>query len=183
MKTTNLTIIMILLPAAAKKNRFDDIADKSFTEYLEQYDVLPRKYISDIYNDTTNKEFDHKYGIRLDKDIEKFRIDLKTKLKVGDHVRISMVRGIFDKKYQPNWSTEIFRIHKMKLTNPTTYLLKDENNQNILGEFYKEQLQTVKYPNVYPVEKVLRTKGDQILVSWLGYGPSKNSWMNKKDIV
>ncbi|VEN60043.1 unnamed protein product [Callosobruchus maculatus] len=58
----------------SEKNRFDDIAEKSFTEYLEQYDVLPRKYISDMYNDTTNKEFDHKYGIRLDKDIEKFMI-------------------------------------------------------------------------------------------------------------
>ncbi|CAH2010533.1 unnamed protein product [Acanthoscelides obtectus] len=59
----------------ANRNRFDDIAEKSFTEYLEQYeDPLPRKYISEMYADKNNREFDHKYGVRLDDTIEQFMI-------------------------------------------------------------------------------------------------------------
>src|SRR5699024_3306391 len=55
----------------------------------------------------------------------------KNKFDVGDHVRISKYRGIFDKGYTPNWSNEIFIVREVKLTNPTTYLLKDEKGENI----------------------------------------------------
>jgi hypothetical protein len=39
-------------------------------------------------------------------------VNLSSKFHVGDHVRISKTRGVFDKKYMPNWSTEIFTIKK-----------------------------------------------------------------------
>lgn len=106
-----------------------------------------------------------------------------SKLKVGDHVRISKIRGVFDKKYMPNWSTEIFVIQKVQLTNPTTYLLKDINNRDIQGGFYKEQLQKVRYPDVYLVEKVLKRKGNKLFVKWLGFSDKHNSWINKVDVA
>lgn len=109
--------------------------------------------------------------------------DLHTKFKVGDHVRISKLRGKFAKGYQPNWSTEIFTIRKIQYTNPTTYLLKDENNKDILGGFYKEQLEKVKYSDVYLVEKVLKKRGDNVYVKWLGFDNKHNSWINNKDVV
>ena len=62
------------------------------------------------------------------------------KFKVSDHVRISKYRSVFDKNYRPNWSTEIFTIRKVHLTNPVTYLLEDNEKQEIKGGFYELQL-------------------------------------------
>lgn len=55
-------------------NRFQNIAENSYVDYLEQYDTLPRKYINEMYHDSENKDFDHKYGIRHDRKTEKFLI-------------------------------------------------------------------------------------------------------------
>lgn len=109
-------------------------------------------------------------------------VDIKSKFKVGDHVRVSKIRGVFDKKYMPNWSTEIFTIRKVQLTNPTTYLLKDVYNKDIKGGFYKEQLQKVKYPNIYLVERIIKRKENKLFVKWLGFSGKHNSWINKSDI-
>lgn len=109
--------------------------------------------------------------------------NINPKFKVGDHVRISKIRGIFDKKYLPNWSTEIFTIREVKLTNPITYLLQDEDNKPILGGFYQYQLQKVKYPNIYLVEKILKRNKNKVFVKWLGFNSKHNSWIDNDNIA
>lgn len=104
------------------------------------------------------------------------------KFQVGDKVRISTTRGIFSKGYEQNWSTEIFTIGKIQLTNPISYLLIDESGQFIKGGFYKEELQKVQYSNVYLIEKVLKRKGNKIFVKWLGFDNTHNSWIKKNDL-
>ncbi len=47
------------------------------------------------------------------------------KFKVGDSVRISRVKGMFEKGYLPNWSEETYKIVKVKPTTPVTYVLQD----------------------------------------------------------
>lgn len=105
------------------------------------------------------------------------------KYKVGDHVRISKHRHAFTKNYTPNWTNEVFTIHSVRNTYPTTYLLKDASGETLLGGFYREELQQVKHPDVYLVEKVLRRKGNQVFVKWLGFGPSHNSWISKTNVL
>ncbi|KAF2885806.1 hypothetical protein ILUMI_20367, partial [Ignelater luminosus] len=81
-------------------------------------------------------------------------VDLKSaRFKVGDHVRISKHRSVFDKGYTPNWSNEIFTVYKVQLTNPITYLLKDASEQPVKGGFYDLELQLAKYPDIYLVEQ------------------------------
>lgn len=110
-------------------------------------------------------------------------IDPKTaKFKVGDKVRISKYRHIFSKGYTPNWSNEIFTIRKAQYTNPRTYLLEDHSGEQILGSFYSEELQKVKYPDMYLVEKVLRRKGSKVYVKFLGLNNNHNAWINKSDL-
>ena len=65
-------------------------------------------------------------------------------LSIGDKVRISAYKGIFDKGYKKNWTMEIFKINNVQDTKPTTYLLKDKNNEEIKGCFYRQELQKVK---------------------------------------
>ena len=62
---------------------------------------------------------------------------------VNDSVRISAYNGIFDRKYKRNWTLEIFTIDKVQDTKPITYLLKDKNNEEIKGCFYRQELQKV----------------------------------------
>lgn len=105
----------------------------------------------------------------------------KPKFKVGDFVRVSKKRLTFEKGYTPSYSMEIFRIAKVKLSNPRTYLLKDLEGEEIKGRFYEEEMQKTKFPHEYIVEKVLRKKGNKCYVKFLGFETPQ--WINKKDFV
>ena len=65
------------------------------------------------------------------------------KFKVGDKVRIIKKKKRFEKEYKPSWTDEIFIINKLNPTNPITYMLIDNNGENIIGSFYHEELQHV----------------------------------------
>lgn len=106
----------------------------------------------------------------------------KMKFKEGDLVRVSKNKMIFEKGYTPNWSTELFKIVSVHRTNPITYAIRDLHNETIMGRFYTEELQKANIKDVYLVEKVLRRRGNKILVKWLGFGENENSWVNKKDL-
>ena len=103
-------------------------------------------------------------------------------LKVDDRVRISKAKRQFKKGYLPNWSDEI-------LTDPQVYRLIDDQGSRIEGTFYEQELQkvVVTKDNVYRVEKVLqqckRGRKTQVLVKWLGYPETFNSWMDKSSLV
>lgn len=107
----------------------------------------------------------------------------KPKFKVGDHVRISKYKGVFEKGYTPNWSTEIFKIIKVQNTRPFSYILEDARQRPILGAFYTEELQKTKHPNIYLIEKVLRRKGNKFYVKWLGLSKEDNSWIDKSHVI
>ena len=49
----------------------------------------------------------------------------KSRFKIGDKVRVTLMKHVFEKGYTPNWTTEIFTITRVVYTNPTTYHLKD----------------------------------------------------------
>lgn len=98
------------------------------------------------------------------------------KFSVGQHVRVSDRRMVFDRGYTPNWTTAIFTIRKVQYnTDPITYLLKSFDNQEIEGSMYAEELQNVENPDEYLVEKVLRRRNGQAYVKWLGFGSEYNS--------
>lgn len=105
------------------------------------------------------------------------------KFRIGDKVRVSKNKHVFEKGYTPNWTTEIFTVSRvMESTVPVTYRLKDYRDKPIAGGFYEEELLRVKYPDMYLVEKVLRKRGDRVYVKWLGFDSSHNSWINKTDL-
>jgi len=101
-----------------------------------------------------------------------------SKFKVGDSVRVSKYKTIFEKGYTPNWTTEVFTIVKMQRTNPVTYLLEDYRGKSVAGAFYEHELHRATHPDVYLMKKVLRRKGDKMYVNWLG---CDNSWIHKNN--
>ncbi|KMQ83554.1 hypothetical protein RF55_19700, partial [Lasius niger] len=92
------------------------------------------------------------------------KIATPARFKVGDSVRVSKFKTIFDKGYTPNWTTEVFKIVKVQKTNPATYVLEDSRGNPIAGGFYEYELHHVANPDVYLMEKVIRKKGDEVYV-------------------
>ena len=102
------------------------------------------------------------------------------KFKVGDVVRISRTKQLFEKGFHPNWTEEIFTVTEVKNTTPITYKLKDSSDEILEGSFYNEEMQKSKQ-KVYRIEKVIRNKTiDGIqhgLVKWAGYSNKFNQWI------
>ena len=106
--------------------------------------------------------------------------NIPPKFKIGDRVRISTKKDIFDKGYTPNWKDEIFIISKIKPTIPTTYIIRDERGEELGGTFYEPELQkskTVEYRYTVLRKRVKNGK-KQEYVKWYGYDNSHNSWIN-----
>lgn len=148
-----------------------NILEKVTNEYNNRIHRTIGMKPKDVNKKTKIDAFDH------------LKIVCKQKFKVGDLVRISKSKHAFAKGYTPNWTTEIFKIRKVHITNPTTYLLDDYQGNPISGGFYEQELQKTKQPDIFLVEKVLRKKGPKILVKWLGFDNTHNSWINSKDVV
>lgn len=108
----------------------------------------------------------------------------QAKFQVGDYVRLSEARTVFDKSYTPNWTTAIFSVRKVQYnTDPITYLLKSFDDTELEGSMYAEELQKVEYPNEYLVEKILKRRNGRVKVKWLGFGNEYNSWIPESDLV
>ena len=107
---------------------------------------------------------------------------IKPKFSVGDRVRITKKKTVFNKGYMPRWTEEVFTIASIQYTVPPTYKIKDDNGEEIQGTFYEQELQKTSQ-EVFRIEKVIKTCGNKSLVKWLGYPDSANSWVDNKELV
>ena len=105
-----------------------------------------------------------------------------TEFKFDHIVRISKYKNIFAKDYVPNWYKEVFVMKKVKNTAPWTHVISDLNEEEIVGTFYKKELQETNQKE-FRIEKVIKRKGDKLYVKWKNYDSSFNNWIDKKDIV
>ncbi|KAE9522991.1 hypothetical protein AGLY_016622 [Aphis glycines] len=98
-------------------------------------------------------------------------------------IRISKYKHIFSKGYTPNWTTEIFTVSKVLHTEPITYQLKDGSNNIILGGFYEQEIKLTDFPNTFLIERVIKKVKDKMLIKWMGFDSSHNSWISSRDII
>lgn len=120
----------------------------------------------------------------IDRNRQKYKTsDKKVQFKIGDKVRISKYKKVFDKGYLPNWTNEMFTVYTVQPTVPITYKLKDYKNHVIKGSFYGHELKKAKHGDIYLVEKVLKKKGDKAYVKWLGFDGTHNTWIDKNQLV
>ena len=80
-------------------------------------------------------------------------------------LRISKCKNIVAKGYTPNWSEKVFVMKEIKNTVPWTYVINDPNGKEIIGTFYKNELQKTNQEE-FRIEKVIKKKGDKLYVFW-----------------
>ena len=135
---------------------------------------------SDVNKDNEKQVYENLYG---DHKLSSHKFNFE----IGDLVRISKLKNVFEKGYTPNWTEELFTIYVQIPRNPVVYRIKDLNGEVIEGVFYEKELQKVFKKNdaSYNIDKVLKKrklKGvQQFFVSWKGYPSSFNSWISEKD--
>ena len=110
-------------------------------------DVLPNivmSYNNSIHSRTKFKPIDVTQATETQvyRNLYKTRFPLqKSKINVGDKVRIALLREVFDKGYLPNYSSEIFNVYKVYYTSPFhKYRVKDRTGRIVRGSFYETQL-------------------------------------------
>lgn len=153
-------------------------------------DILPT--IINTYNNTKHSTIAMK-PINVNKNTKISVYDFlktvprKRKFRLGDPVRISKYKTIFEKGYKPSWSTELFKIVKVNVTNPPTYMLESSEGEPIKGCFYEAELQKTNSPDIHLVEKIIKTRTknnvEQYFVKWLGFPKQLNCWIDKTDFV
>ena len=107
--------------------------------------------------------------------------DQDPKFKISDIVRISKYKNVCAKSYVLNWSEEVFVIKKIKNTVSWISVISDLKGEEIVGTFYKKELQKTNQ-NEFRVEKVIKEKDGKLHVKWKGYDSSFKSWIDKKEI-
>ena len=108
-------------------------------------------------------------------------------LKVGQKVRISKAKKLFDKGFERNWSREIFVVSERIARIPPVYRVQDLAGELIQGVFYSEELQPItKEDDEYRIEKIIRKKKVRgryrYLIRWEGYPKSFDSWIGQEDL-
>ena len=115
---------------------------------------------------------------------------------VGDRVRIAFLKKSFHRAYDHTWSKMIYTITNRKMQQGfQKYKIKTWDNEEIIGEYYKEELQKIVVTGddttTYEVENILderivgkkNNKITEVLVKWLGWDAKFNSWIPKSNLA
>ena len=125
-----------------KEKMFYNFSANNIRKYIDVRDLLVEQYNNTIHSSikmtaveasrvvNENKVWRNLYGVTL---IHKFSI--------GENVRITKKKKIFDKGFTQRWTEEVFTISKIQLTIPVTYKITDCNGKEIQGPFYEQELQ------------------------------------------
>ena len=110
-------------------DKLDDIVNEHNNTYHRTIKMKPVDVKDNTYIDSVE--------LHSEKEVN----NKDAKFKVGDYGRISKYKNIFIKGYMPNWSEEVFISSKIKNTVPWTYVINNPNGEEIIGTFYKKELQ------------------------------------------
>ena len=108
--------------------------------WLNHLDAALEKYNNRVHGTTKMTPFEMVTNTNKIINLKINKNEKIPKFQVGDYVRVPDKRNLYSKGYTTNWNRELFKIHKINPTNPVTYGLVDENNEQIEGKYYEQEL-------------------------------------------
>jgi hypothetical protein len=116
--------------------KYINILPKLLLEYNNRIHTSTKMKPNDV-NETNEKEvFNTLFG-DLEKEVPKTHTP---KFRIGDFVRISKYKHIFEKAYTQNYTEEIFRVRAVLDGFITQYRLSDMQDDEVVGKFYESEL-------------------------------------------
>ena len=171
-----------------KEKMFKYFTDNNTYNYIDVLPDLVEDYNNTVHSstkltptDASKEENELKVWRNLYPDRYKTS-RLNPKFSVGDEVRITKKKKVFEKGYTTRWTEEIFTIKEIRETDPITYKLEDLQGEEIKGIFYEPELQKTEQ-QVFRIEKVIEKEKDKSFVKWKGYPDKFNSWVDNKDLI
>ena len=111
------------------------------------------------------------------------------KFNIGQTVRISHVRSVFDREYSQKWTGEIFIVKsRFKREGIPVYRLESWDKERVEGTFYEQELQNIQVNDSteYFIQDILkrraRNKRKEVLVRWLHWPKKYDSWIPEEDV-
>ena len=129
--------------------------------YIDNLDDLVNKYYNAYHRTIKMKPIDVKEKIYISIDKEVNYKDPKFKV---SHQKYQNTETFFAKGYTPNSSEGILVTKKVKNTIPSTYIINDLNDEEIVGTIYEKQLQKT-YKGEFRIEKVITKKEISYILS------------------
>ena len=171
-----------------KEKMFKYFTDNNTYNYIDALPELVEDYNNTVHSstkltptDASKEENELKVWRNLYPDRYKTS-RLNPKFSVGDEVRITKKKKVFEKGYTTRWTEEIFTIKEIRETNPITYKLEDLKGEEIKGTFYEPELQKTEQ-QIYRIEKIIKKEKGRSFVKWKGYSDKFNSWVDNKDLI
>lgn len=171
-----------------KERMFKYFTANSTRKYIDVLDAMVEQYNNKYHSSikmtpvaASLKKNESKVWLNLYSTAGKKK-SIAPKLSVGERVRITKKKTIFDKGYVPRWTEEVFTVSQIQYTDPPTYKIKDSSGEIIQGSFYEQELQKTAQ-EIYKIETVIKSKGKKSFVKWLGYPESANSWVDNKELI
>ena len=163
--------------------RYLEILPDLLNSYNNSYHKSIKMTPMEVTSENAVQVFHNLYGTSSS------RRKIKMNFKKGDLVRISKLRGVFDKKYEQSFTDEVFTVTRCIPRTPPVYKLQDYDGEPIEGSFYEAELQKVKMTGdrMFHVEKILKrhvVKGEkQVFVKWKNWPEKFNSWVKASEVV
>ena len=171
-----------------KEKMFKYFTDNNTNRYIDVLPDLVEDYNNTVHSSTKLTPIEaskKKNELTVWRNLypDRYKINnLTPKFSVGDEVRITKKKKVFEKGYTTRWTEEIFTIKEIRETNPITYKLEDLQGEEIKGTFYEPELQKTEQ-QVYRIEKIIKKEKGKSLVKWKGYPDKFNSWVDNKDLI
>ena len=164
-----------------KEKMWKYFTDNNTYNYMDVLPELVKDYNNTVHTSTKLTPIDaskKKNELTVWRNLypDRYKINnLTPKFSVGDEVRITKKKKVFEKGYTTRWTEEIF-------TDPITYKLEDLQGEEIKGTFYEPELQKTEQ-QIYRIEKIIKKEKNKSLVKWKGYSDKFNSWVDNKDLI
>lgn len=165
------------------------LLENNTSKYIKHLPEIVDNYNTTVHSsilDTPKNVYENKVEIVTEPIVN--MLNVPTKFKVDDPVRISKVKNTFEKDHTTRWSKEVFLIDEVDdHTFPPVYKIKDQHDEKIAGSFYEQELQLSKLRDYGRIENIIKRKTvdgvKMVYVKYDGYDSKFNAWIPANSLL